>query len=147
LTDILDKNDVLPVEISVLAGYSRLDAVYDFEDGAVVDGSDQQLETTSGSLTLSLIAGTDFKILNFYGGVNYNAGTTETDLLGTYTVRNSASIFPVSQTFEDPISIKTDISSALGTVGAKLTLGFFQIDAGYTFGAYDTANGAVAFKF
>jgi hypothetical protein len=147
LTDVLDKNDVLPVKVSVLAGYSRLDAVYDFEDGTVVDGVDQRLETTSGSFTLSLIAGTDFKILNFYGGINYNAGTTKTDLLGTYRVRNSASIFPISETFEDPISIKTDISSVLGTVGTKLTLGYFQIDAGYTFGAYDTVNTGIAFKF
>jgi hypothetical protein len=147
LTDVLDKNNLLPVEISVLAGYSRLDAMYDFEDGAVVDGVDQRLETKSGSLTLSLIAGTDFKILNFYGGINYNAGTTETDLLGTYTVRSSGSVFPITQTFEDPVSVKTDVSSALGTVGTKLTLGFFQVNAGYTFGAYDTVNGAIAFKF
>ncbi|SCX87636.1 hypothetical protein SAMN05192588_0048 [Nonlabens sp. Hel1_33_55] len=147
VSDVLDKNDVLPVEVSVLAGYSVLDAMYDFEDGAVVDGEDQRLETKSGSLTLSLIAGTDFKVLNFYGGVNFNAGTTETDLLGTYTVRSSGSIFPIGQTFEDPISVKTDVSSMLGTVGTKLTLGFFQINAGYTFGEFDTLNGAIAFKF
>ncbi|PRP67220.1 DUF6588 family protein [Nonlabens agnitus] len=147
LTEVLDKNDVLPVEVSVLAGYSILDALYDFEDGAVVDGLDQRLETKSGSFTLSLIAGTDFKVLNFYGGLNYNAGTTQTDLLGTYTVRNSGSIFPVSQTFEDPITVKTDVSSMLGTVGTKLTLGFFQVDASYTLGAFDTVNGAIAFKF
>ncbi|BAO55532.1 DUF6588 family protein [Nonlabens marinus] len=147
LTDVFDKNNVLPVDISLLAGYSQLDASYDFEDGAVVEGVDQRLETTSGSLTLSLIAGTDFKVLNFYGGINYNAGSTESDLLGTYTVRSSSSVFPFAQTYEDPISVKTDVSSALGTVGTKLTLGFFQVNAGYTFGAFDTVNGAIAFKF
>lgn len=147
ITEVLDKNNKLPLEVSVLAGYSLLDATYDFEDGAVVDGVDQRLETTSGSLTFALIAGTDFKILNFYGGINYNAGTTQTDLLGTYTVRSSGSIFPASQTFEDPISVKTDISSVLGTVGTKLTLGFFQVDAGYTFGPFDTVNAGIGFKF
>jgi len=147
LSDVVDKNDILPVDLSVLAGYSRLDAQYDFEDGAAVDGENQQLETKSGSFTVSLIAGTDFKVLNFYGGINYNAGSTETDLLGTYTVQPSGSVFPVSQTFEDPISVKTDVSSMLGTVGTKLTLGFFQVNVGYTFGAYDTLNGAIAFKF
>ncbi len=147
LTDVFDKDNLLPVDISVLAGYSRLDAAYDFEDGAVVEGVDQRLETTSGSLTLSLIAGTDFKVLNFYGGINYNVGSTESDLLGTYTVRSSSSVFPFAQTYEDPISIKNDVNSALGTIGTKLTLGFFQVNAGYTFGAYDTVNGALAFKF
>lgn len=147
VTEILDKNDILPIEVSVLAGYSELDATYDFEDGSIVDGEDQRLETTSGSFTASIIAGTDFKVLNFYGGVNYNLGSTQTDLLGTYTVSSTGSIFPFSQTFEDPISVKTDVSSVLGTVGTKLTLGFFQVNADYTFGPFDTVNAAVAFKF
>lgn len=147
LTNLLDKNDKLPIELSVLAGYSALDAIYNFEDGAIVDGMNQRIETKAGSLTLSLIAGTDFKVLNFYGGFNFNAGTTATDLLGAYTVSSGNSIFPFQTTLKDPVSVKTDVSSALGTIGAKLTLGFFQVDASYTAGAFDTINGAVAFKF
>jgi hypothetical protein len=147
VSQLLDQRNLLPVDISLLAAYSKLDADYDFEDGALVDGSDQRLETQSQSVTLAAIAGTKFKVLNFYAGFNYNIGRTETDLLGTYTVRSSTSVFPVSQTFEDPISVSASVSSALGTVGTQLKLGFFEFQADYTFGAYDTVGGAVAFQF
>jgi hypothetical protein len=68
-------NAVLPVRLAVLVGYTGVNSVYDYEDGLVVDGTNQKVEATSGSLTVAAIASTRFKVLNFYGGVNYARGT------------------------------------------------------------------------
>lgn len=135
-----------PLNISLLAGYTQLDASYDFEDGAVVRGVDQSIETQVSSLNLSAIISTDYKVLNFYGGINYNAGTTQTDLLGTYTFTSNTVVFPVAATVEDPFSVNTDVSGILGTAGVKLTLGAFNLNADYTFGEYNTATAGVFFR-
>ncbi len=137
----------LPFRFAVLGGYTKVDAEYDFEDGIVVDGVDQKIETRSGSLTVAAIASTRFRILNFYAGVNYARGTTESDLLGTYTIRNNSIIYPVSTSFQDPITVSTDQTAIMGTLGARLSLGFFSMNGSFTLGEFSTASAAVAFRF
>lgn len=138
---------LLPVSISALAGYTRFDGSYDFEDGAVVDGRDQRLDSQASSFVLSAVVGTKFKIINFYGGLNYNIGSTQTDLLGEYTVSSNSVVFPLQQTFVDPITVKTDFTDVTGTVGLDLSLGFFNINAQYNLGTYSTAAASIGFKF
>ncbi|PRX14576.1 hypothetical protein LY02_01608 [Nonlabens ulvanivorans] len=147
-TKLLQPSDdsTLPIAASFLAGYTRLDASYDFEDGVVVDGANQSIETQISSLNLSAIVSTNYKVLNFYGGLNYYRGTTQTDLLGTYTFASNTVIFPIAATVEDPISVDTDINGFLGTAGVKLTLGAFNINADYTFGEYSTATASIFFR-
>ncbi|OUS14535.1 hypothetical protein A9Q93_07995 [Nonlabens dokdonensis] len=135
-----------PLNISVLGGLTRLNASYDFEDGAVVDGENQSIETKINSFNFSAIVGTNRKVLNFYGGLNYNLGNTQTDLLGTYSFNSNTVIFPVAATVEDPFSVDTNVSGFLGTVGAKLTLGAFNVSADYTFGEFSTASASLFFR-
>lgn len=135
-----------PIAISALAGYTFLDGSYDFEDGAVVDGANQSLATNTTSLTFAAIASTTYKVFNVYGGVNYTTGSTETDLLGTYSFRSDSVIFPLSTTFEDPISVTSDIAALQATLGAKLTLGAFNLNADYSFGAFQTASVSLGFN-
>jgi hypothetical protein len=141
-----DGTNNLPVSVSVLGAFTRLDASYDFEDGAVVEGRDQLIETKTNVFNVAAIASTNFKVINFYGGLNYVVGNSTTDLKGTYTFRSNTVIFPIASTVEDPLSLQTDVSGVLGTIGAKLTLGAFNINADYTFGEYDTASASIFFR-
>jgi hypothetical protein len=136
----------LPVSVSILGAFTRLDASYDFEDGAVVEGRDQLIETKTNAYNVAAIASTNFKVINFYGGLNYVAGNSTTDLKGTYTFRSNTVIFPLASTVEDPLSLQTDVSGVLGTIGAKLTLGAFNLNADYTFGEYNTASASIFFR-
>jgi hypothetical protein len=54
--------------------------------------------------------------------------------------------FPMATTVEDPISVKRDVSGALGTIGAKLSLGAFNLNADFTFGEYSTASASIFFR-
>jgi hypothetical protein len=139
------KDSNFPIAVSALVGYTFLDGSYDFEDGAVVDGTNQSLATNTTSLTIAGIASTTYKVFNIYGGVNYTTGKTQTDLLGTYTFRSDSVIFPLSTSFEDPISVESDVASLLGTLGASLKLGAFNLNADYTFGAFQTASVTLGF--
>ncbi|ALM21534.1 hypothetical protein JCM19294_1778 [Nonlabens tegetincola] len=146
LFDREDGNGVIngaPITISALVGYSRLDASYDFEDGAIVDGRDQSIETQVDVFNVSLITGTNWDVFNLYGGINYISGSTETRLLGDYTFTSNTVIFPVSTTVSDPVTVESDTTGLLGTVGAKLTLGAFNLHADYTFGEFNTATASI----
>lgn len=136
----------LPVNIALLAGYTKLNASYDFEDGAIVSGENQSIETEISSLNFSAIISTNYKVLNLYGGLNYNSGTSTTNLLGTYRFNSNTVFFPVSATVEDPISVATNVSGVLATAGFKLSLGAFNIHADYTFGEFNTATASVFFR-
>ncbi len=140
-------NSAFPFRLAALAGVTRVDADYDFQDGVVVDGVNQSIEVQATSFTFAAIASTRWKVFNFFGGVNYATGTTESDLLGTYTIRNNSVIFPGSTTFNDPLSVNADIDMIMSTVGGKLNLGPFSVVGSYTFSDYSTANAAVAFRF
>ena len=140
-------NSAFPFRLAALAAFTRVDADYDFQDGIVVDGVNQTIEVQATSLTFAAIASTRWKVFNFFAGVNYATGTTESDLLGTYTIRNNSVIFPGSTTFNDPLSVESDIDLIMSTVGGKLNLGPFSVVGSYTFSDYSTANAAVAFRF
>lgn len=149
VTRVFEMNgkSILPFRLAVLAGYTAVDASYDFKDGVVVEGTNQLIETNSRSLTLAAIASTRFKVLNFYAGVDYARGTTDSDLLGTYTIRSNSVIYPVSTNFEDPLSVSTDASAIMGTLGFKVRAGFFAINGSYTVGEFNTASTAISFRF
>lgn len=142
-----DGDSSFPLRLAVLAGFTAVDASYDFDDAAVVNGNNQLAETRSNSLTFAAITSTKFKVLNFYAGVNYAQGTTESNLLGTYTIESNSVIYPISTTFEDPLSVSTDATSIMGTVGLKVKAGFFAFNGGYTMGEFDTINAAFTFSF
>ncbi|KAB8151327.1 hypothetical protein EZY14_019145 [Kordia sp. TARA_039_SRF] len=143
-TSWLPADSVFPVAVSGLVAYTRLDASYDFTDSGVIAGSDQKVETEVKTLLFQLIAGTKFKVLNFYAGLGYITGDSTTDLLGSYTVTDGV-LF--SETITDPFSVERDISGVRGTLGANLKLGFFGLNLDYSLGEFDSASLGINFSF
>ena len=143
-TSWLPADKLIPVAISGLIAYTHLDGSYDFTDSSVVDGDNQRMETSVNTLLFQIIAGTRLKIINFYGGLGYISGKSNTDLLGRYVVSNG--IFS-SQEIIDPFSVKKNVSGVRATVGANLKLGFFGINADYTLAEFDNASLGINFSF
>lgn len=149
-TQLLADSDgvsTFPLSMSLLAGYSMLNGDYDFEDGAVVSGQNQTIETKIQSINAAIIASTKFKVFNIYGALNLATGNTTTDLLGTYSFSSDSVIFPQATTFEDPISVKTSTTTVLGTLGINVTAGAFRLNADYALGQYQTASASIGFRF
>ncbi len=140
-------NSAFPLRLAALGGVTRVDADYDFQDGIVVDGVNQSIEVQSTSFTFAAITSTRWSVFNLFAGVNYVTGTTDSDLLGTYTIRNNSVIFPGSTTFNDPLSVSADVDMIMATVGAKLNLGPASLVTSYTFSEYSTTNAGLAFRF
>ncbi|WP_046758401.1 DUF6588 family protein [Kordia jejudonensis] len=143
-TSWLPAESTFPVAVSGLIAYTHLNANYDFTNSSVVAGDNQQVETEVNTLLFQLIVGTKFEVVNFYGGLGYISGDSQTDLLGNYTVTDGVFF---SQTITDPFTIDQDISGIRGTLGANLKLGFFSLNADYSIGEFDAASLGLNFSF
>lgn len=134
------------LQLGLIAGYTRLDATYDFEDGLVVNGDNQRIETEASTWLFSSIISKQFGILNVYGGLGYVTGDVQSDLLGTYSV--NAGIIPVnSTTIEDPITVTTDVSGLRGNAGLGIVAGFFRFNVDYAIQEYNNLSFSIGARF
>jgi len=145
ITSWLPLGRVLPVDISGLVAYTQLDTQFDFSGDVALRGENQRLELDAETWLFELIASTKLPIINFYGGLGYISGNSDLDLKGTYIIE--ANIFNQERVLTDPFTVNNDISGLRATVGAKLKLGFFGLNADYTFQEYETISVGIHFGF
>ena len=143
-TKWLPADKVLPIAVSGLIAYTHLDGSYDLTESSGISGSNQRLESDNNTWLFQLIASTKLPVINFYGGLGYIKGKSESDLLGDYTV-SSGPFF--SETITDPFSVSSEVSSVRGTVGTKLKLGFFRLNAEYHISEFNAFSVGVNFGF
>jgi len=143
-TKWLPADKLLPVAISGLIAYTRLDGKYNLTESSGISGSNQRLESDTNTLLLQLIASTKLPVINFYGGLGYIKGKSNSDLLGSYTISNGP-LF--SQTITDPFSVSSKVSSVRGTIGTKLKLSFFRINAEYHISDFNAFSVGINFGF
>lgn len=144
ITEWLPANNLLPIALSGLVAYNHLDGTYDITESSGIEGENQRLENNTNTWLFQLIASTKFKIINFYGGVGYIKGTSESDILGDYRVTDG---FLTTETIKDPFSVSSEVSAVRGTVGTKLKLGFFRLNAEYHLSEFNAFSLGVNFGF
>ncbi|MCR8668422.1 hypothetical protein NO995_12070 [Aestuariibaculum sp. M13] len=144
-TKWLPADKLLPVALSGLVAYTHLGASYDLTESSGVDGDNQKLENDTNTWLFQLIASTKLPIINFYGGVGYISGKSESDLLGTYTVTTGP--LSGSQSITDPFSVSSKVSGMRGTVGTKLKIGFFRFNAEYHLAEFNAFSVGLNFGF
>ncbi|WP_324023412.1 hypothetical protein QSV08_11365 [Maribacter sp. BPC-D8] len=143
-TKLLPADKILPVAISAVIGYTNISGDYDLANANLVDGENQRIEAEISSWAFGAVVSTKLPIINFYGGVNYITGKSVTDVLGTYRVTSGPF---ASETYEDPFSITKKVNGVTGTLGTKLKLGFFRLNAEYNLGEFNTATVGINFGF
>ncbi|MCX2679566.1 hypothetical protein OOZ15_06380 [Galbibacter sp. EGI 63066] len=143
-TEWLPVDNLFPVAISGLIGYTHLDGSYDFTDTGVVDGENQRFETGANTWVFQAIASTKLPVINFYGSLGYLTGKSQTDLLGTYVVQSGPF---QEETITDPFSVSKKASGVKATLGTKLKLSFFRLNVDYTLAEFNSLNVGVNFGF
>ncbi len=142
-TKHLPADKVLPVAISGVIGYTRINGVYDFTDTSIISGSDQRIDAKINTWVFQAVVSTRLPIINFYGSLGYLSGKSETAILGTYDVQSG----PFQQSYTDPFTINTDASGVTANIGTKLKLGFFRLHADYTLAEFNNFSFGVNFGF
>ncbi len=140
-TQYLPAGKIFPVSISGLIGYTHLDGTYDFTNTDVIAGTDQRIDVVMNTWAFQAVVSTKLPIINFYGGIGYLTGKSNTDLLGTYQVQSG----PFQQTYTDPFSIANDVNGIRANIGAKLKLGFFRLNADYTLADFNSLSVGINF--
>ncbi|ULC60298.1 hypothetical protein MBM09_04735 [Flaviramulus sp. BrNp1-15] len=143
-TKWLPADKLLPVAISGLVAYTHLDGSYDLTDSSGIQGENQRIENDTNTWLFQLIASTKMPVINFYGGLGYIKGKSDSDLLGTYRVTNG---ILTSDPIVDPFSVSSEVSSVRGTLGTKLKLGFFRLNAEYHLSEFNAFSVGVNFGF
>ncbi|WP_111685427.1 DUF6588 family protein [Winogradskyella tangerina] len=143
-TEWLPADKLWPVSLSALVAYNHLNGSYDITESSGIEGENQRLENNTDTWLFQLIVSTKLPVVNLYGGLGYLTGNSESDLLGSYRVTDG---FLTSETIVDPFSVSHDVSALRGTVGAKLKLGFFRLNAEYHLSEFNAFSVGVNFGF
>jgi hypothetical protein len=144
-TQMLPADKIFPVAISGFIGFTSFNGSFDFTDSQIIEGSRQRFEVKQNSWLFQVHASTKLPVINFYGGLGYVTGTSDFDVLGTYTVRAGTPLTETSSTFVDPFSVKNKVSGVKATLGTRLSLNFFSIYAEYNMAEYSTASAGIGF--
>ena len=143
-TKILPADKVMPVAISAVIGYTNLNGEYDFTDSSTIDGSDQRIDANFKTWNFSAVVSTkNIPVINFYGGLGYITGKSDIDLLGTYEANGPF----FSETVRDPFTVSQNASGVAATLGTKIKLGFFRLNADYNIAEFSTFTFGVNFGF
>ncbi|UWX55697.1 hypothetical protein NYZ99_04460 [Maribacter litopenaei] len=68
-TKLLPADKILPVAISAVIGYTKVNGDYDLEDFNLVQGNDQRIEANISTWAFNAVVSTKLPIINFYGGL------------------------------------------------------------------------------
>ena len=143
-TELLPADKIWPVALSGLVAYTHIDASYNLTESSGIEGENQRLENDTNTWLFQIIASTKLPVINFYGGVGFISGTSNSDLLGTYRVTDG---LLTSENINDPFSVSSEISDLRGTIGTKLKLGFFRLNAEYHISQFDAVSVGINFGF
>ncbi len=143
---VTDRNPIF--DLSVLAAFTTSKTVYTPKDSSI--GINQETIININAYTAQLIGNVDLKIINFYAGIGYVAGSSSVKVLGDYTFNYNYVGVPLPSTsavIHDPIDINHSLSGIKTTLGMRLNIAWFKIFADYTIQEYHTANAGIAFSF
>lgn len=148
--------DKLPLSVSVLAAFTKMDVTYNIND----DDPSDDIDITNGegafkmnTWTVQALGSLDFKIITLYAGLGYNNGSSSVKIKGDYDLTydvedsNGNTVGTVSESVSDPVNLDFDANGVRTTLGARLNLGFFKIFGDYTLQKYNTLSAGIAFSF
>ena len=142
-----------PLHVSLLAAYTTMDVNY-----GIADQNSGELLVQNASATFNLkaftvqaIASLNFPIVNLYGGIGYNSGSSSLNMSGTFTgVYATGLPLPapptVTKSLGVPSTLDFESKGFRTTVGARLSLGFFKFFSDVTLQEYPTLSAGVAFN-
>ena len=139
--------DKLPINVSVLAAISKASFEYDLSDSTFGgDSSNRKMTFEADTFTLQALASIDLPVISAFAGLGYNAGDSQFDVNGDYSIDYGITGIP-PRILKDPIRVASENSGMMGVVGARLNLLFLKIFANYTIQEYNTLTAGISFNF
>lgn len=162
--------NLLPVDLSVQMGYTKLTSDFGFDVQPDVDNDTynphpaqtwdgQKAEFNASAFTTNLLVGRNLPIIAVFAGVGFQNSNVSFKTPGNYPVTVPNPDFDFTSTSEetrpfrvnsetDPIDVTFDgANSVHALAGFRLRLGFLAISGSYTLSKYPVANVGVGLSF
>lgn len=164
LNQYLPGGKLLPVKLSIMAGYTDFKASGNLTVNPMVDGNTtdsypsstwdgQQVKTETKAFTVNALVGKNLPIIAVYAGVGYESSKMSTSTPGSYPLTvpdptssnvNHKKVVKI----DTPVDIKIKgANSFRALVGFKLKLTIFYISGTYTISKYTMANVGFGLNF
>ncbi|MCG8385643.1 MAG: hypothetical protein MJA30_08895 [Cytophagales bacterium] len=138
---------MLPFDLSAFIGFTDISSEVTFEE----EGSGSGVSTENGRATFDVNTWTfqgliskQFSILTLYGGLGFNAVSSDLRLEGDYTVSNDSG---ESVTYSNPINLSFSSGGPRLTAGARLKLAILTLHADYTLQEFNVLTVGLGFSF
>ena len=132
--------DKLPLNISAIASYSRMNLEYQLSS----INTDQMVNYDVDTFTIQALGSLDFPIISIVGGIGYGKGDVAFDMLGDYTITLADG---TSKSLSDPLKSEKAYTGTHAMIGARVNLLFLKIFANYTLQEFNTLNVGVSISF
>ncbi len=139
-----------PLHVSLLTAYTTMSVRYGIQDqnSGVIKVQNALTEFNLKAFTFQTIASLNFPVLNLYGGIGYNSGSSNYKMKGTFVgeYTDTTSGQKVTKELAVPSNLEFESKGFRSTLGAGLSLGFFEIFADYTLQEYNAVSAGIAFS-
>lgn len=141
LTQYLGLVDKLPLNVSVLGSYSKLNVDYNLNNAS----PGQKVTYDVDTFLVQALASLDLPVISLVGGIGYGKGDASMQMLGTYEVPLPSGL--PSKTLTDPLKSENSFTGAHALVGLRLNLLFLKLFANYTLQEFNTLNVGASINF
>jgi hypothetical protein len=168
----LPGGSVLPVDISVQAGFTKLNSSFDLDldpeqgdniynpySGTPGIWENQSIQLEATGFTGNVIVGKNLPLLSLYGGLGFQTSSVDLTSPGAYPITSFNPDFDpfdnseetrqrIIERLDDPIAVDYDGTNKVHAfAGFRLRLGVIALSATYTQSNYPTLNAGVGLSF
>ncbi len=169
ITQWLPGGKLIPVDISVMVGYSSMDLSSDLEllpEDVIQDQSNtknelpastwegQAIELATDGWTINALVGKTLPVVSVYGGIGYEGSTLTAKTKGSYPTIERNPNYPSEPemmrvgTIEEPINLEYDGANGFRALaGFRFRFAIFHISGSYTLSNYSSYNLGVGISF
>jgi hypothetical protein len=136
----------IPFHLSLLVGYTNMDARYDFTEYITPTDQEKIGEYDVRALTVQALISKKLSVITFYGGLGFNSVRSNFAAKGTYEVDIDGN-GTIDVVYEDPLDFDVKDSGLAATLGFRLKLAVLTLHGDYTFSEYNVLNFGLGFSF
>jgi len=132
--------DKLPLNVSALASYSKIDVDYQLN----ASNPDQKVTYDVDTFLVQALASLDFPIISVVGGFGYGKGNATMNMLGDYDISFADT---TTTTLTNPLTSENTYTGTHAMIGLRANLLFLKIFANYTLQEFNTLNAGISLSF
>ena len=137
----------LPLNLSALITYSKLEGAYNIGQNSEIDGSSQLANMDVNNTSFGLVGSIDLKIISLYGSISQVYSKSSFDISGNYVLNyeinnDSGQVYQVE--LVDPVSINNNLNYLRKNIGLLFNFPVVKLFVDYSSMKYNSINAGLS---